>query len=337
MAEPGFWDDQEKAQGLIQDLKTAKAIVDDVRSLDGELNDLVELVEMAEGDEDQEAELTGLVADVETKYDALEFRTLFSHKNDGRPAMVGIQSGSGGTDASDFAEMLLRMYLRWAERHGGKAEILELSPAEEAGIKSATLRVVGENAFGWLRGESGVHRIIRMSPFNAAGKRQTAFAAVDVIPEIADDDSIVVEEKDLRVDTYRAGGKGGQHVNTTDSAVRITHIPSGLVVQCQNERSQHKNKAQAMKVLRARLAQQREMEREKEIQAQYGDKGEIAFGSQIRTYWIHPQTRAKDHRTKTEDGNVHAVLDGDLQRFMESHLRWAAGQEWREKGSSDDD
>ncbi|MCA9321048.1 MAG: peptide chain release factor 2, partial [Planctomycetes bacterium] len=237
-------------------------------------------------------------------------------------AMMTIQAGGGGTDANDFAEMLMRMYLRWAEDEGLTTKVLEITGNDEAGIKNAIIRFTGDLAFGLLESEIGVHRLVRISPFNSAGKRQTSFVGVDVLPELDVDDEIEILDKDLRIDTYRAGGKGGQHVNTSDSAVRITHLPTGVVVQCQNERSQHKNKAQAMKVLQARLVRLKEMEREKVIAQSYDAKGEINFGSQIRNYVLQPYRLVKDTRTKHEKGDIDGVLDGRIGEFIESYRRW---------------
>lgn len=323
MAAPGFWDNPEKAQQLVQELKIAKGTIESLDKMHGEVSDLAELAAMAEEEKDeaQERELIALVRDIKARFEGLELQTLLSGPSDKSAAMVTIQAGNGGTDASDFAEMLLRMYLRWGEARGMKTEILELSPHEEAGIRSAIVRFEGDHAYGWLRCESGVHRLIRISPYNAAGKRQTSFAAIDVLPELEDEGEIVIADADLRIDVYRAGGKGGQHVNTTDSAVRITHLPTGLVVQCQNERSQHKNKASAMKVLKSRLARLKEIQREKEMAQSYTEKGEIAFGSQIRTYTLQPYQLVKDHRTDCESNNPQAVLDGDVDKFMEAYLR----------------
>ena len=328
MGATDFWDDNDRAQKRIQELKSAKATVDSISGIDREISDLQDFAEMAEeeGDAEQAAELLTLLPDLEARYDTLELQTMFSGPHDKRAALLTIQAGTGGTDASDFAGMLFRMFARWGDRMNAKVEIIERDDDDEAGIKSGTLRFVGDKPYGWLRTEAGVHRLIRISPFNSAGKRQTSFAAVDVVPEFEDDAEIEINEKELRIDFYRAGGAGGQHVNTTDSAVRITHVPTGIVVQCQNERSQHKNKAQAMKILRGRLAQRKEMERDAEMAKLYGEKGEIAFGSQIRTYTLQPYTLVKDHRTNVENGNVQAVLDGDLQKFMEGYLRWAAAK-----------
>jgi peptide chain release factor 2 len=249
-----------------------------------------------------------------------ELRRLLGGEHDAANAIVSINSGAGGTDASDWAEMLLRMYLRWAEKHAFAVEILDLQEAEEAGIRGATFTVSGDHAFGYLKAEEGVHRLVRISPFDSAARRHTAFASVSVIPELDDSIEVEIDDKDLRIDTYRAGGKGGQHVNKTDSAVRITHLPTGLVVQCQNERSQHKNKAQAMKVLRARLFERARLEHEAKVLAMRGEQRKIDFGSQIRSYTLHPQQRVKDHRSELESGNVEAVLAGDLDAFIRATL-----------------
>ncbi len=322
MAEEGFWDDQETAQAVIQKLKAAKSIVDDLSKLEAELGDIREYAEMVEGDEAQERELLAELKRVETLYDQLELKSLFDGPHDHCGALMTIQAGGGGTDANDFAEMIMRMYLRWAEREGMKTTILELTGNDEAGIKNATIRIEGELAFGLLESEIGVHRLVRISPFNSAGKRQTSFVGVDVLPELEAQDAIEIKDKDLRIDTYRAGGKGGQHVNTSDSAVRITHLPTGIVVQCQNERSQHKNRAQAMKVLQGRLARLQEMQRQEVIAQNYDAKGEINFGSQIRNYVLQPYRLVKDTRTKHEEGNGDAVRDGAIQPFIESYRRW---------------
>ena len=322
MAAEGFWNDQEAAQAVIQKLKVAKGVVDDLGALERELTDLEELALIVEGDEEQEGQLMGELGRIEGLYEALELKSLFAGPHDHCAAMMTIQAGGGGTDANDFAEMLMRMYLRWAESEGLSTQTVEITGNDEAGIKNATIKFSGELAFGKLESEIGVHRLVRISPFNAAGKRQTSFVGVDILPELDDDSAIEILDKDLRIDTYRAGGKGGQHVNTSDSAVRITHIPTGVVVQCQNERSQHKNKAQAMKVLKARLARLKEMEREKEIASSYDAKGEINFGSQIRNYVLQPYTLVKDTRTKQENGNVQGVLDGNINGFIEAYRRW---------------
>lgn len=325
MAEPGFWNDQDQANARVQALKTSKRIVESVDRVAGGLDDLEVLAELAadEGEAGM-AEFAQTVDDLEKNYADLELRTLLSGPYDDGGAIVTIQSGAGGTDASDWAQMLLRMYGRWAERQGYKTQLLEALEHEEAGIKHATLKVTGVLAYGYLSAEMGVHRLVRISPFDAQGRRQTSFSAVDVIPDLPEDSSIEVEDKDLKIDTYKAGGKGGQHVNKTESAVRITHIPTSTVVQCQNERSQHKNKAMALKMLKARLMQLRDAERNKELKSMYDGKGQIAWGNQIRSYVLAPYTLVKDHRTNHEIGNVQAVLDGAIQPFVESYLKHRA-------------
>jgi peptide chain release factor 2 len=297
-------------------------------SLDADLEEAETLLELAreEGDTASLAEVTEQCAAIDAALGDVELRQLLGGPYDDSTAIVSINSGAGGTDAADWAEMLLRMYARWAERRGFKSEVLDLQPAEEAGIRSATLRVEGEYAYGYLNSEQGVHRLVRISPFDAQARRHTAFASLTAVPEIDDDVDVEIDESDLRIDTYRASGAGGQHVNKTDSAVRITHVPTGVVVQCQNERSQHKNKAQAMKVLRAQLFERRRREQEEKVAQLAGEKREIGFGSQIRSYTLHPQQRVKDHRTDTEVGNVEAVLDGDLDRFIRATLLWQSAR-----------
>ncbi len=293
-----------------------------IERLDSGLADARELLEMAaeEGDEDTVAAVADDLDEFEREVAALEFRRMFSGEMDERNAFLEIQAGSGGTEAQDWAEMLLRMYLRWAEQHGFKTEIIELSPGEVAGIKSATVKVEGPYAFGWLRTETGVHRLVRKSPFDSGGRRHTSFAAVFVSPEVDDDIDIDIDPSDLRIDVYRASGAGGQHVNRTESAVRITHLPTGVVVQCQNDRSQHKNKAQAMRQLKAKLYELEMQKRRAEQQALEESKSDIGWGSQIRSY-VLDQSRIKDLRTGVETGNTQAVLDGDLDAFIEASLK----------------
>jgi peptide chain release factor 2 len=286
------------------------------------LEDAGVLLDLA--DEADDTETRGEVAHkldaVARELDDAELRRLLGGEHDASNAIVSINAGAGGTDACDWAEMLLRMYLRWAERRGFKAELLDLQAGEEAGVRGVTLMVSGPWAYGYLKPEEGVHRLVRISPFDAQSRRHTAFASVAVYPELEEDVEVEIDEKELRIDTYRAGGKGGQHVNKTDSAVRITHLPTNIVVQCQNERSQLKNKNSAMKVLRARLYERRRAEREAQLAALVGDKREIGFGSQIRSYILHPSQRVKDHRTDEEAGNTAAVLDGDIDRFIRAAL-----------------
>jgi len=296
--------------------------VDVIERLTAGLADAKELLEMAaeEGDEDTVAAVADDLDEFEREVAGLEFRRMFSGEMDAHNAFLEIQAGSGGTEAQDWAEMLLRMYLRWAEQHGFKTEVIELSPGEVAGIKSATVKVEGPYAYGWLRTETGVHRLVRKSPFDSGGRRHTSFAAVFVSPEVEDDIDIDIDPSDLRIDVYRASGAGGQHVNRTESAVRITHLPTGVVVQCQNDRSQHKNKAQAMKQLRAKLYELEMQKRRAEQQALEESKSDIGWGSQIRSY-VLDQSRIKDLRTGVETGNTQAVLDGDLDAFIEASLK----------------
>lgn len=286
------------------------------------MSDAVELVRLAGAENDEET-IAAVVDDIdiaEAELEPLEFRRMFSNAMDSANAFLDVQAGSGGTEAQDWAEMLLRMYLRWGENHKYHAELIEVSPGDIAGIKSATVRFEGEYGFGWLRTETGVHRLVRKSPFDSGNRRHTSFASVFVSPEVDDDIEIEVNPADLRIDTYRASGAGGQHVNKTDSAVRVTHNPSGVVVQCQNERSQHKNKEQAMKLLRARLYEQEVLKRNIEQQALEESKADIGWGSQIRSY-VLDQSRIKDLRTSVETGNTQAVLDGDLDQFIEASLK----------------
>jgi peptide chain release factor 2 len=286
------------------------------------LDDAEVLLELAR-EEDDDATRVECGARLDAASRDLEgalLRRLLSGEHDAGSAIVSINAGAGGTDACDWAEMLLKMYTRWAERHGYAIELLDAQPGDEAGLRSATLTVSGDHAYGYLKAEEGVHRLVRISPFDAQARRHTAFASVSVIPEIDDEIEVEISENDLRVDTYRAGGAGGQHVNKTDSAVRITHLPTGIVVQCQNERSQHKNRSSAMKVLRSRLFEHARREQEEKLDALRGEKRQIEFGSQIRSYTLHPQQRVKDHRTKLESGNVEAVLHGELDEFIRATL-----------------
>ncbi len=324
MGEPGFWDNNEKAQGTIAELKRLKGTVVPVQSLVDSVRDTLELAELTaeENDTDSLADIAKELERLETETDEVELATTLCEKHDGSNAWVNIHPGSGGTESCDWARILARMIERFCEKKGFKVHLVDRLEGEEAGIKSVTYNVKGENAYGYLRSEVGVHRLVRKSPFDARNRRHTSFAAVDVIPEADDLGDIEINESDLRIDTYRAGGAGGQHVNVTDSAVRITHLPTGVVVQCQNERSQHANKATAMKQLKARLIREQELEREKELQDMYGEKGANAFGSQIRNYVLEPYTLVKDRRTGQETGNVDAVLDGEILPFVEAYLRW---------------
>jgi len=325
MSAPGFWDDPDRAAEVVAQLKHVKSVVEPLEAARSELADLTVLHELAleEKSEDTLSEIGASLEAIESSLARLEIQELLSDEDDELNAYVSIQAGAGGTESCDWANMLLRMYLRWLERQEFKFDIISLQEAEEAGIKSAMIHVRGPFAFGYLKSEMGVHRLVRISPFDAQKRRHTSFVSVDVVPELEEDDEIEVADGEIRVDTYRSSGAGGQHVNVTDSAVRITHLPSGIVVQCQNERSQHKNRAMAMKILKARLKQLRREEREKESQQKYDSKGEIAFGSQIRSYVLQPYQVVKDHRTELDIGNVDAVLDGDIDPFIEAYLNWA--------------
>jgi len=322
LEDPAVWNEPERAQELGRERARLEEVVVTLNNLSQALVDADELLEMAAAENDQEtldvieADLGSLDADISR----LEFHRMFSGEMDESNAFLDIQAGSGGTEAQDWAEMLLRMYLRWAERHGFKAELIEVSPGDVAGIKSATMKVEGSYAFGWLRTEIGVHRLVRKSPFDSGNRRHTSFAAVFVSPEIDDDIDIDINPADLRIDVYRASGAGGQHVNRTESAVRITHAPSGVVVQCQNDRSQHKNKATAMKQLKSKLYELEIQKRNVDQQALEDSKSDIGWGSQIRSY-VLDQSRIKDLRTGVEIGNTQAVLDGDLDPFIEASLK----------------
>jgi peptide chain release factor 2 len=324
MGEPGFWDNQERAPKVSAEHARTSRKLDVFRSLESDVEDLDALAEMAEEDPSLEAEVVAQVASVEARLEALEEERLFSGRYDAGDAFVTVNAGAGGTDAQDWAEMVLRMEMRWAERRGFQVELLEASPGEEAGIKSATFQVKGENAYGLYGSEKGVHRLVRLSPFDSANRRQTSFAGVEVSPVVEDVGEVEIDDDDLQVDTYRASGAGGQHVNKTDSAVRITHRPSGIVVQCQNERSQSSNRAEAMKMLRSKLAERAERERREEIAREKGEAQDVNFGSQIRSYVLHPYTMVKDHRTDFEMGDANRVLDGDLDGFIRAYLLKAA-------------
>jgi peptide chain release factor 2 len=326
MQRPGFWDDQDSAARISAAHASAVRRLDTFRDLEAEAEDLDELAELAAGDPDLTAELADQLDSVEARLAELEEARLFRGRYDSGDAAVTVRSGAGGTDSQDWAEMLLRMYLRWAERRGFEVEMAEASEGEEAGLKSATFLVRGENAYGLFRAERGVHRLVRISPFDAQRRRHTAFAEVDVAPLADDDVEVDIDEEDLRVDTYRASGAGGQHVNKTDSAVRITHVPTGIVVQCQNERSQAQNKATALKLLRARLLELEERRRAAELAAERGERAEVGWGSQIRSYTLHPSQRVKDHRTGYEVGDAQRVLDGDIDGFVRSYLLRSAAE-----------
>jgi len=324
MGAPGFWDDQERAATTSAAHARVQRRLESFRAIERDAADLDELAEIAAEDPELANELESQLASVEGRLAELEEARLFSGDYDAGDAVVTVRSGAGGTDSQDWAEMLLRMYLRWSERRGFAVEMKEASEGEEAGIKSATFIAKGENAYGLFAAERGVHRLVRISPFDAQSRRHTAFAQVDVAPLVDDEVSADVDEEDLRVDTYRASGAGGQHVNKTDSAVRITHLPTGIVVQCQNERSQTQNKATAMRMLRARLLEEEERKRAEELAAERGEQKAAEWGSQIRSYTLHPSTRVKDHRTGFEVGDANRVLDGDIDGFIREYLLAAA-------------
>ncbi|MCA9262552.1 MAG: peptide chain release factor 2 [Planctomycetales bacterium] len=322
MAEPNFWDNQEAAQEVVMDRKALLGIVDPVREALAATDDLVAMVDMAEEDSSFAAEVPGEVKRVESLLESLELKSLLGGCHDGLGAILSINARDGGTDANDWAEMLLRMYIAWAQEQEFKVELLDRNDNDEAGINSATIAIRGPFAYGYLKGETGMHRLVRISPFNAEGKRQTSFAAIDVSPEISDSFDVEIDESDVRVDTFRASGAGGQHVNKTDSAIRLTHVPTGIVVQCQNERSQHKNRAAAWKMLRARLARVEEERRDAEQAEKYQSRAKVGFGSQIRNYFQHPDQRIKDARTNYAQTNFQDVMDGNIQGFLDAYLRW---------------
>jgi len=326
MASEGFWDDREKSQAVIEKRSRLKEKLDSWKEISSKVDDANELAQLAIEEEEDETlrELEKDYSRLRSDVMAFELETLLSDEYDSSNAIFSIHAGAGGTEAQDWAEMLLRMYLRWMESKKFKATIVDTTPGEEAGIKSVVLEVTGENAYGFLSCEKGIHRLVRISPFDANKRRHTSFAAVDVIPEIKDDVSVEINDEDIKIDTYRASGAGGQHVNKTDSAVRITHMPTGIVVQCQNERSQHKNKDMAMKILRARLFEHRRLEQEEKVSEIQGELKDIAWGSQIRSYVFHPYNMVKDLRTEYKTGNVQAVMDGELDDFIWHYLQYKA-------------
>jgi peptide chain release factor 2 len=325
MQEPGFWDDQERAAKVSAEHASAGRKLESYRKLESELDDLEALEELAAEDESIAGELEETRAAVEARLAELEEERLFSGPYDGGDAVVSVHAGTGGTDSQDWAEMLLRMEMRWAERRGFKVELMESSEGEEAGIKSATFIARGENAYGLFSAEKGVHRLVRISPFDAQARRHTSFSLVEVSPLVDAVTDVDIDEQDLQIDTYRASGAGGQHVNKTDSAVRITHRPSGIVVQCQNERSQSSNKATAMAMLRSKLLEAEEQKRREEIAREKGEAQDVGWGSQIRSYVLQPYTMVKDHRTSHEMGDAQRVLDGDLDGFVRAELLRRAG------------
>ncbi|MBE3552574.1 MAG: peptide chain release factor 2 [Kyrpidia tusciae] len=326
MAAADFWDDQEGAQKVIAEVNRLKDVVERVEGLRSRVEDLEVLWELGheEGDETVLGEIEAGITQVHSQLGQFELELMLSGPYDRNNAIVELHPGAGGTESQDWTAMLLRMYTRWAESRGYKVETLDYLPGEEAGVKSVTLLIKGHNAYGYLKAERGVHRLVRISPFDASGRRHTSFASVDVLPELDESVDVDIRPEDLKIDTYRSSGAGGQHVNTTDSAVRITHIPTGIVVTCQSERSQIKNRATAMKILAARLYERRRREQEEQIAALRGEQKEIAWGSQIRSYVFHPYSMVKDHRTGVETGNVQAVMDGDIDAFIDAWLRQRA-------------
>lgn len=327
MTAPNFWDDQEKAQAVIGRLKSLNAVLKPFDDLLKESADLDLLIEMGEDDEEFRTEIPGKLETVERRLEELETKSLLNGPYDGNAAIITINARDGGTDANDWAEMLLRMYSLWAKSGGYDTELLDRQDNEEAGINSASIVIRGPMAYGYLKGEAGTHRLVRISPFNSEAKRMTSFASVDVSPEIDDSISIDIKDEDVREDTMRASGAGGQHVNKTSSAIRLTHLPTNTVVYCQMERSQHKNRAMAWKMLRARLIRAEEEKRELAMAEKYKNMAKVGFGTQIRNYFQHPDQRVKDTRTGYQMGSFHQVLDGDIQEFLESFLRWRVKEE----------
>lgn len=324
MEEPTLWDDPEKAAGIIKELGSLRAIRDTFRKLSQDYDDISVLIEMGyeENDESLLPEIGEAIRSLEEELDKIRIQTLLSEEYDKNNAILKLNAGAGGTESCDWASMLYRMYMRWAEKRGFSVEVLDFLDGDEAGIKSVTVQINGENAYGYLKSEHGVHRLVRISPFNAAGKRQTSFVSCDVMPEIEADLDVEINEDDLRIDTYRSSGAGGQHINKTSSAIRITHLPTGIVVQCQNERSQFQNKDKAMQMLKAKLFLLKKQSNAEKLSDIRGDVKEIGWGNQIRSYVMQPYTMVKDHRTNEESGNVDAVMDGAIDPFINAYLRW---------------
>lgn len=318
-----FWDDHENAQKVMKEKKSVENKIEEYETLATSIEDIEVMIELAEEMEDESMipEIQAAYKTAQEELETLRLATLLTGEYDANSAMMSFHGGSGGTEAKDWAEMLLRMYMRWAERKGYKVKIVDYQEDKEGGISSATIFVEGENAYGYLKNERGVHRLVRISPFDAAGRRHTSFASVDVSPEIDDDITVEIDPEDIRVDTFRSSGAGGQHVNTTDSAIRITHIPTNIVVSCQNERSQHQNRDMAMKMLMSKLIELKEQEQKDNLKELQGDYSQITWGSQIRSYVFHPYTMVKDHRTGAEVGNVDAVMDGDIDYFINEKLK----------------
>ena len=337
MESPGFWDNPDKSQNAMKELKGLKDAFERYNELETGLDDVKTLIEMAEESNDQSLipEIEEEITNLEDKMESLRIETLLSGEHDACDAILTLHAGAGGTESCDWCQMLFRMYTRWAESHGYTTETLDYLEGEEAGIKSVTIEIRGENAYGHLKSEHGVHRLVRISPFNAAGKRQTSFVSCDVMPDIKEDIDIEINPDDIRIDTYRSSGAGGQHINKTSSAVRITHIPTGVVVQCQNERSQFQNKDKAMQMLKAKLYMLKQQANAEKLSDIRGDIKDIGWGSQIRSYVLQPYTMVKDHRTGFESGNVNAVLDGGLDGFISAYLKWESLGRPQVKGGQD--
>ena len=324
MEAPGFWDDTERSQKYMVELKSLKDDKETYEQLESQYEDIATLIEMGyeENDASVIPEIEEMLQEFISTYDNIRMKTLLSGEYDACGAILTLHAGAGGTEACDWAAMLYRMYCRWADAKGYSVEVLDYLDGDEAGIKSVTFQVNGENAYGYLKSEKGVHRLVRISPFNAAGKRQTSFVSLDVMPDIEEDLDVDIDEKDLRIDTYRSSGAGGQHINKTSSAIRITHLPTGIVVQCQNERSQFQNKDKAMQMLKAKLYLLKQQENAEKLSGIRGETKEIGWGSQIRSYVMQPYTMVKDNRTGEESGNVQSVLDGNLDPFINAYLKW---------------
>jgi peptide chain release factor 2 len=323
MTAPDFWDDNDKAQGIIAELNAVKSVVEQYERLQTEQEDMQTMLELAEeeGDESLEEDIASGVRELVRKVSEFELQLLLNQPYDKLNAILELHPGAGGTESQDWAQMLYRMYTRWAEKRGYKVELLDYLPGDEAGIKSVSILIKGYNAYGYLKAEKGVHRLVRISPFDSSGRRHTSFASCEVMPEISEDIEIEIRPEDLKVDTYRSSGAGGQHVNKTESAIRITHVPTGIVVACQTERSQIQNRERAMTMLRSKLYERKIEEQQKHLAEIRGDQSDIAWGSQIRSYVFHPYSMVKDHRTSVETGNVGAVMDGDLDAFIDGYLR----------------
>lgn len=324
MEEPGFWDDTERSTRIVKEAKNLKDTVDGYKKLEEQFEEIGLLIEMGyeENDASVIPDIEELLKEFTAKLDAMTISTLLSGEYDKNSAILKLNAGAGGTESCDWCSMLYRMYCRWADSKGFSTEVIDYLDGEEAGIKSVTVQINGDNAFGYLKSEKGVHRLVRISPFNAAGKRQTSFVSCDVMPDIEEDLDVEINNDDLRIDTYRSSGAGGQHINKTSSAIRITHIPTGIVVQCQNERSQFQNKDKAMQMLKAKLYLLKQQENAEKISDIRGDVKEIGWGNQIRSYVMQPYTMVKDHRTNQETGNVNAVMDGDIDLFINAYLKW---------------